>query len=171
MVEEYDPRWPQLFEEAAAEFAEIQSSWGVEHIGSTAIPGMAAKPTIDIAVRVQTLDEVDERFDDLAAIGWRRISRGPRTHLVLVKQQGARRTHIAHFFVGEQWDSCNQRIFRDWLLTHPEDAARYLNVKQAAAQLAAGGRDYTARKTAVVQEIVDRARSARGLQTVDVWDK
>ncbi|WP_369373215.1 GrpB family protein [Promicromonospora sp. Populi] len=171
MVDDYDPRWPQLFEEAAAELAEIQSSWVVEHIGSTAIPGMAAKPTIDIAVRVGTLDEVAERLDDLATIGWQRIARGPRTHLVLVKQQVSRRTHIAHFFTGEQWDRCNQRIFRDWLLTHPQDAAHYLEVKRAAAEHAAGGRDYTARKTVVVQEIVDRARAARGLPMVDVWDK
>ena len=171
MLEEYDARWPQLFEEAAVELAAIHPTWIVEHIGSTAIPGMAAKPTIDIAVRVGTLDEVNERSDGLAAIGWLHIARGPRTHLVLVRQEGLRRTHIAHFFTGEHWDTCNQRIFRDWLLTHPQDAARYLEVKRAAAVAATGGRDYTARKTAVVRAIVDRARAARGLPVVDVWDK
>jgi GrpB-like predicted nucleotidyltransferase (UPF0157 family) len=171
MLEEYDARWPEHFERAAAELAGVEPSWVIEHIGSTAIPGMAAKPVIDIAVRVDSLREVEARFDDLAALGWLRNARGPRTHLVLVKHQGPQRTHIAHFFTAEQWATCNQRIFRDWLLTHRHDTARYLEVKKLAADQAIGGRDYTARKTAVVQEIVDRARAARGLPPVDVWDK
>lgn len=171
MLEEYDARWPEIFERTAIELAQVEPSWIVEHIGSTAIPGMAAKPVIDIAVRVGSHLEVQDRFDTLATHGWLRIARGPKTHLVLVKQQGLQRTHIAHFFTTEQWAGCNQRLFRDWLLTHRKDAERYLEVKRNAADDATGGRDYTARKTAVVQEIVDRARAALGLPPVDVWDK
>ncbi|MFE7507502.1 GrpB family protein [Promicromonospora sp. NPDC057488] len=171
MLEEYDARWPATFERAASELTKVEPSWIVEHIGSTALPGMAAKPIIDLAVRVGSFADVQARFDSLATYGWLRIARGPQSHLVLVKQQGPRRTHIAHFFTTEQWSTCNQRIFRDWLLTHPQDAARYLEVKRAAADHATDGRDYTARKTAVVQEIVDRARAAQGLPLVDVWEK
>jgi GrpB-like predicted nucleotidyltransferase (UPF0157 family) len=171
MLEEYDARWPESFKQTAIELSQIEPTWIVEHIGSTAIPGMAAKPVIDIAVWVDSFTEVQARFDHLAAHGWLRIARGPQTHLVLVIQQGRRRTHIAHFFTTEQWASCSQRIFRDWLLTHRQDAAHYLEVKRMAADQATGGRDYTARKSAVVQEIVDRARAARGLPPVDVWEK
>ncbi|WP_020014431.1 GrpB family protein [Promicromonospora sukumoe] len=168
MLEEYDHRWPELYTRAAAELLDVEPSWEVEHIGSTAIPGMAAKPIIDLAVRVGSLAEVRARLDELAARGWLRIARGPRSHLVLVKQQGPRRTHIAHFFVVEQWAGCHQRLFRDWLLTHQQDAERYLDVKRRAAQLASDGPDYTARKAAVVQEIVDRARAAQGLPQADI---
>ncbi|MFI2362988.1 GrpB family protein [Promicromonospora sp. NPDC019610] len=171
MLVEYDQHWPQRFERTAAELSEIEPSWIVEHIGSTAIPGMAAKPAIDLAVRVGSFTDVEDRFESLAALGWLRIARGPRAHLVLVRQEGPRRTDIAHFFTAEQWETCNQRIFRDWLLAHPEDATRYLDAKRAAAEAATGIPDYTARKTAVVQDIVDRARTARGLPLVDVWEK
>lgn len=90
---------------------------------------------------------------------------------MLVKKRGLERTHIAHFFDAEQWETCNQRIFRDWLRAHPDDRVRYERVKRAAAADAIPGREYTARKTAIVQEIVDRARTALGLPLVDVWDK
>lgn len=171
MLEEYDPHWPESFKQTAAELSQVEPSWIVEHLGSTAIPGMAAKPTIDIAVRVGSFTEVQDRSESLAAQGWLRIARGPKAHLVRVRQQGRWRTHIAHFFAAEQWATCNQRIFRDWLLTHPQDAARYLEVKRTAAEAATDERDYTACKTAVVQDIVDRARTARGLALVDVWEK
>ncbi len=82
-----------------------------------------------------------------------------------------RRTHIAHFFDATQWDTCNQRILRDRLLADAIDRRLYEQVNRAAAVTARPGRDYTARKTAVVQEIVDRARASRGLPSVDVWDK
>ncbi|MFD6443801.1 GrpB family protein [Promicromonospora sp. NPDC060204] len=170
MLVEYDPRWPESFTLAAAELSEIEPSWIVEHIGSTAIPGMAAKPAIDLAVRVGSFTEVEDRFESLASLGWLRIARGPKAHRVLVRQEGPRRTDIAHFFTTEQWETCNQRIFRDWLLAHPQDAARYLDVKRTAAEAATSMPDYTARKTAVVQDIVDRARAARGLPLVDVWE-
>ena len=129
---------------------------------------MAAKPIIDLAVRVVDLGDVPRRLEP---IGWSSVPGGPRTHLVLVRHDGMRRTHIAHFFTEDQWDACHQRIFRDWLLEHPEDCQSYVDVKREAAAVATGGRDYTARKTAVIQEIVDRARAARGLPPIDAWDK
>ena len=171
MLEEYDIRWPDDFALASEELVQVEPSWVVEHIGSTAIPGMAAKPVIDLAVKAGSLAEVRNRFDELTACGWLRLARGPRRHLVLVKQDGRRRTHIAHFFAHEHWEGCHQRLFRDWLLTHEEDAARYLVVKRHAAEHAVDGPDYTARKADVVQGIVDRARAASGLPLVDIGEQ
>jgi GrpB-like predicted nucleotidyltransferase (UPF0157 family) len=127
-----------------------------------------ARPIIDLAVCVPVLAAVDEQRAVLAGVGFLPIVAGPRTHRVLVRMSERQRTHIAHFFTAEQWDTCNQRIFRDWLITHPDDRAEYERAKWVAA---GAGRDYTAGKTAVVQEIVDRARATRGLPSVDVWDK
>jgi GrpB-like predicted nucleotidyltransferase (UPF0157 family) len=166
----YDSSWPDQYQAAAAAIRAIEAGWQVEHIGSTSIIGMPAKPIIDLAVRVQCFDDLDERLPELEAIGWRRIRRGPQSHRVLVQQDADRRTHIAHFFTADQWDTCNQRIFRDWLRASPEDRHRYLEAKRAAAE-AGPGREYTARKTEVVQAITDRARAARGLPPVDVWEK
>jgi GrpB-like predicted nucleotidyltransferase (UPF0157 family) len=167
----YDPGWPERFRAAAADIRRATGTeWPIEHIGSTAIPGLVAKPIIDLAVCVPELTAVDEHRAALAGVGFLPIAAGPRTHRVLVRMSGRERTHIAHFFAADQWETCNQRIFRDWLNTHPADRAKYEQVKIAAAADATG-RDYTARKTAVVQEIVDRARAESGLPGVDVWDK
>jgi GrpB-like predicted nucleotidyltransferase (UPF0157 family) len=73
MLEEYDARRPEIFERTAIELARVEPSWIVEHIGSTAIPGMAAKPVIDIAVRVDSHLEVQAQFDILATHGWLRM--------------------------------------------------------------------------------------------------
>jgi len=165
----YDPSWPEQFRAAAADIRRATGTeWPIEHIGSTAIPGLAAKPIIDVAVCVPTLADVDDHRAALAGVGFLPIAAGPRTHRVLVRMSGRQRTHVAHFFPADQWDTCNQRIFRDWLITHPDDRAKYERAKRVAAAEPA---HYTERKTAVVQEIVDRARAARGLPSVDVWDK
>lgn len=172
MLSDYDPDWLARFEAAADDLRRVtDAGWVIEHIGSTSIPGMPAKPIIDLAVRVEALADVAVHDNSLRSVGFVAIAAGPRTHLVRVRLAGAERTHIAHFFTAGQWETCNQRIFRDWLRSHPDDRDLYAQAKRAAAAAAIGSRDYTARKTATVQAIVDRARSARGLPLVDVWDK
>ncbi|MGF6822720.1 GrpB-like predicted nucleotidyltransferase (UPF0157 family) [Microbacterium sp. ZKA21] len=169
MLVDHDPEWPRMFREIAAELRSLgDADWEIEHIGSTAIPGLKAKPIIDVAVRLVDADGLDVHLVRLEEAGWR-IGSGVRTHPVLVFEPDGIRTRIAHFFPAEQWDDANQRILRDWLLSHPEDAARYQAAKEAAA--AAGRARYNAGKTAVIQEIVDRARAARGLASVPVYDK
>ncbi|WP_460797857.1 GrpB family protein [Microbacterium sp. GXF0217] len=172
MLVDYDPNWPRMFREIAAELRMLgNADWEIEHIGSTAVPGMKAKPIIDVAVRLVDLDRLDVHLVRLEEAGWR-IGSAVRTHPVLVFEPGGIRTRIAHFFPAEQWDAANQRILRDWLLAHPDDADRYQEVKLVAMEEAIAGRaPYNAGKTAVIQEIVDRARAARGLASVPVYDK
>lgn len=133
MLVDHDPNWTNEFEVAAAAITAIEPSWLIEHIGSTSIDQMPAKPIIDLAVRVASFDELDRRVPELEAIGWQRI--------------------------------------RDWLRGSPDDRRRYLEVKRQAAAEVGPGRAYTARKSAIVEEITNRARAARGLEPVDTWDK
>ena len=172
MLVDYDPGWPGMFREIAAERRMLgDPDWEIEHIGSTAVPGMKAKPIIDVAVRLVGVDGLGDHLVRLEDAGWR-IGSGVRTHPVLVFEPDGIRTRIAHFYPTEQWDAANQRILRDWLLTHPDDAAHYLAAKEAAVEDAIAGRArYNTGKTAVIQEIVDRARAARGLASVPVYDK
>lgn len=171
LIVPYDPAWPGEFRRTADQLATVlPETWVIEHIGSTSVPGLSAKPIIDLAIRVPDLDAVDERIDTLRAIGWYPIARGPQTHRVLVRMRGDQRTHIAHFFRAEDWDTVHQRIFADWLRRHPADRDLYAEAKRSAAREATVGRDYTLRKRSVVQEITDRARTARGLPPVDSWD-
>ena len=172
MLVTYDPEWPTRFEAFAAEIREAgDGAWAIEHIGSTAIPGMRAKPIIDLAVRVEDLGEFATHRQALETAGWRQGS-AVRTHPVMIRESGGVRIAIAHFFVAAEWDAVHQRILRDWLREHPEDADRYAHAKCDAVAAEARGRStYNAAKSPVIQELVDRARAARGLPPVPVSDK
>lgn len=168
----HDPTWAAAFESVAAELRECGNpNWVVEHIGSTAIAGMSAKPIIDVAVRIADEDDFEQQKTGLEAVGWR-LGSGVRSHRVMVFEEDGVRTRIAHFFEAAEWAEVNQRILRDWLLQHPEDVELYERAKHAALAAARLGEDsYNAGKTAVIQIITDRARAARGLPSVSVSDK
>lgn len=172
MLVSYDPRWPEQFEEIAAEMrTHGNPDWVIEHIGSTAVPGMRAKPIIDLAVRVDSAEEFDDHRAALESIGWR-LGSSVQTHRVMVFERDGIRTRIAHFFAASDWETVNQRLLRDWLRAHPEDADRYSHAKcDAVAAAARGTSSYNAAKTPVIQDLVDRARAAQGLPSVPVSDK
>ena len=72
-IECYDPAWPARFEEERAALAGAIGDWavgGIHHVGSTAVPGLDAKPVIDILVGVRTLNESRSCFDQLARLGY-----------------------------------------------------------------------------------------------------
>ncbi|PZF10433.1 GrpB family protein [Curtobacterium sp. MCLR17_034] len=172
VLDPYDPSWPDQFKAAAEEIQTLgNSAWIVEHIGSTSVPGLAAKPIIDLAVRVRDGADFDAHRPRLEAGGWQ-LGSAVRSHRVMVFERDGRRLRIAHFFRADDWDNNNQRILRDWLLTHPKDKSLYEAAKVAAEDGAQQrGASYNAAKTAVIQSIVDRARADRGLPSVPVYDK
>ncbi|WP_353112514.1 GrpB family protein [Microbacterium sp.] len=169
LLAEHDPQWAAEFRVVADDLRRIgDPSWTIEHIGSTAVPGIRVKPVIDIAVRCDAV-RLDTHLPALEEAGWRRGS-GVRTHPVLIREQAGLRRHIAHFFAPEDWENAHQRGFRDGLRSHPDDARRYERVKIGAAA-SAPDRSYTDAKSAVVQEVMGRARRARGLPPVVVHDE
>lgn len=172
MLVAYDPSWPELFAALADGIRSVANPrWVVEHIGSTAVPGMRAKPIIDLAVRIRDHDDFGVHRPALEREGWT-LGSGVRTHPVMVRESDGIRTAIAHFFVEEEWDAVNQRLLRDWLLGHPDDAAKYAHAKcDAVAAAAREASTYNDAKTPVIQELVDRARAERGLPAVPVSDK
>lgn len=172
MLVGYDPTWPEQFERIAADIRDLTGvDRVIEHIGSTAIPGMRAKPIIDLAVRIRDADDFEAHLPALHAVGWH-LGSGVRTHPVMILEADGIRMAIAHFFTAGEWDAVNQRILRDWLLAHPDDVDRYSHAKCDAVAAAARGRStYNAAKTPVIQEIVDRARAAQGLPSLPVYDK
>ncbi|MCS5717769.1 GrpB family protein [Herbiconiux sp. CPCC 205763] len=142
----------------------------VEHIGSTAVPGLLAKPIIDMAVRVAAAVDPFALGVPLATLGYHRHSGGPQNHAVYVRVEGDRRTHILHAFTAPQWDDCNQRVFRDKLLNDPDARRRYQALKNSLAGVA-DGRTYTALKSTLIQELLNEERAARGLPPTTAWDK
>lgn len=127
----YDPAWPQQFADEAAVLEEILAPWldgGLHHIGSTSVPGLRAKPVIDMLAGVRDLDEAQAAFEPLAAIGYRYQEHRPGAHSFYkgvdgVDQRG--HTHHLHLTVPGS-DIWRERLaFRDALRGDPALVAEY----------------------------------------------
>ncbi len=164
VVADYDPAWPRLFE---AEAAKVRAALGkaamaVEHVGSTSVPGLAAKPVIDINLTVA--DSADEAAyaPALEAAGYRLIVREPEWHEHRMLK-GADPSVNLHVFSTGCPELARMRLMRDWLRASPEDLALYAATKQRLAQGEwALVQDYADAKDAVVSEIMARAEAWRG---------
>ena len=165
----YDERWPKLAEAAIAELlAALPGKVRVaEHIGSTAVPGLAAKPIIDIMAAVDDLAEVDEGA--LAALGYERLETGMPRRLSYHRARGQQRNlHVVELAT---WETRKERIMRDHLCAHPDDARLYADAKRRLAASGLSGDDYGRAKTGVIQQIMDRAHDERGLPREPVWEE
>jgi GrpB-like predicted nucleotidyltransferase (UPF0157 family) len=161
----YDPRWPMLFDEEAARLSESLDPaliLGLEHFGSTAIPGLAAKPIIDILIAVRSLAEARETFiaplEELDYLFWDENPKTDRMFFVKgMPPYGTGRTHHVHVTEpqGEMW---RRLVFRDYLRAHPAEARLYEDLKREAAIRHRDDREaYTAAKESYVASITARA--------------
>jgi GrpB-like predicted nucleotidyltransferase (UPF0157 family) len=156
----YDPSWPRRFRELGAP---LRSALGevavrIDHIGSTAVPGLAAKPIIDVQVSVRSLQPLEAFKQPLERLGYiYRADNTERTKRYFREPIGSRRTHIHVRQAGsfsEQW----ALLFRDYLRAHPEAGAEYAAVKRRlAAQFAHDGAAYTEAKGPLLWAIIRRA--------------
>ncbi|MFD6096053.1 GrpB family protein [Nocardiopsis flavescens] len=172
-IVDYDPLWPAM---AAAAIAELQQTspglfTEVEHIGSTSVPGLAAKPVIDLMAATASLRDVSAYGSALARLGFTPHQNGMNDRLLYVRAPAGTRTHILHVVTRASWPTRNQRILRDHLRSHPEEEARYAALKHGLAAVPLAPGEYTRAKTAFIQEVTDRARRERGLPPEPVWEK
>jgi GrpB-like predicted nucleotidyltransferase (UPF0157 family) len=136
----HDPAWAEI---ARAEVARLKGVLGgliVEghHIGSTAIPGIKAKPIVDIVLVVVGLDELDARADSVTALGfeWRgEFGIAGRRYCPFTDPQTGKRTIHVHFFATGASEIERHLAFRDYLRAHSEQARAYEAQKLAAAAL------------------------------------
>ncbi|TMK99386.1 MAG: GrpB family protein [Actinobacteria bacterium] len=159
---EYDPAWPDLFRR---EEERIRAALGdrvllIEHVGSTSVPGLAAKPVIDICLVVADTSDEGAYVPALEAAGYtlwirepewfeHRLFKGPDTNLNL---------HVYSRGCGEIE---RYLLFRDRLRTNEEERELYLRTKrQLAAQTWKYVQNYADAKTAVVEQIIARARAS-----------
>ena len=163
ILAEYDPSWPEVF---AGEAQAIRQALGdvlvgVEHVGSTAIPGLAAKPVVDILAGVTTLTEAEAKIPALEALGYDcRGENGIPGRLFFRKGlREFRRTHHLHLFRTGHGQWVSMLAFRDHLRAHPGDAQRYEALKRALAEEFRDNRAaYSKGKTQFVQAILEKAR-------------
>jgi len=164
----YDPSWPELYErEARAIRAALPAGIdaAIHHIGSTAVPGLAAKPIIDVLLVVDAGAGWDRLVTPLESLDYVWWADNPRSdHMFFVKGMppfGQRRTHHVHVHTPGP-DVERRLLFRDALRSDPREARRYEDLKRELAARHATDRDaYTAAKGDFVAAVVARATRAR----------
>jgi GrpB-like predicted nucleotidyltransferase (UPF0157 family) len=155
----YDPEWPRLFEAERAQLARLLEPWlegGIHHIGATSVPGLAAKPFVDMMAGVRDFAEARPAYEPLFAEGWEHTPHRPG---------------IAHHFSKPGFglhltepgsDLWNERlVFRDTLRADPDLMAEYAELKLRLAQEHPDDPEaYLAGK----REFVGRVLASRGLE-------
>jgi GrpB-like predicted nucleotidyltransferase (UPF0157 family) len=156
----YDPQWPPRFQQLAKNLRAASQSKAlrIDHIGSTSIPGLAAKPVIDIQVSVAALEPVEAYGRALGSLGY--VFRADNTDLskrYFREKPGTRRTHI-HVRQAGSWGEQLNLLFRDYLRVHEQDASRYAQVKMELAEIYRNDRiKYVDGKVEIIWEILMKA--------------
>jgi GrpB-like predicted nucleotidyltransferase (UPF0157 family) len=181
VIAAHDPAWRRRFE---AERVVIFRACGrepfvvIEHVGSTAVPGLAAKPIVDIMPGLRSLDDAPPLIPLLEGIGYQYVPEFERPGAIdsgmpfrryFRKDVDGERAFHMHMVATDSEFWRRHLLFRDWLRRHPADADAYAMVKRriaaeynAAATPASDiNLDYTDRKSAFIERIVARAEAER----------
>ncbi len=160
-VVDYDPRWPQLYVDERANVAAALGTMveSIEHIGSTSVRGLSAKPIVDLLVTVARLGPVDLYARPLGPLGYTYFSvMGNDERYTFGK--GDPHTHHLHVVQHGGEEHLRPLLFRDYLRAHPEAAREYAALKRTlAARFHDDRRAYLAGKSEFVRSIEARARS------------
>lgn len=165
IIVDYNPLWPHLFQQEAIRIREALGEdliIRLEHIGSTAVPGLPAKPIIDLLIGVNSIPEARQTaVPALEAIGYAFWHDDPDpNHLFFVKglPPNGPRSHHIHIgpAEGSEWDRV---LFRDYLRAHPDEAARYAALKQDLAIRYQNDREaYTDAKGEYIKSVTEKAK-------------
>lgn len=163
VIADYDPEWPIRFEQERETIvcALADRAIAVDHIGSTSVPGLAAKPIIDICLTVADSADESAYLGSLVQAGYELRVREPRFHEHRMLRTRAHDVHVHVFTVGSS-EIAKYLVFRDWLRRQPEDRVLYAQTKgDLAKQDWPSTQDYADAKTDVVEAIIQRAQADR----------
>ena len=168
---DYDPAWPERFREEQARLLSCLPNElirRIEHFGSTAVPGLAAKPIVDMLVEVTDLEATKARIAPvLEAMGYEYFWRpthgddGPPFYAWFIRRDpGTRaRTHHVHMVEGHLTGHRDRLLFRDHLTEHPEVARAYEALKRRLASASPRARAaYTRGKTEFIARVTEQAK-------------
>jgi GrpB-like predicted nucleotidyltransferase (UPF0157 family) len=133
----HNPNWKQEFERESNLVADALGNnvVKVHHIGSTSIPGIYAKPIIDMLVEVTNIEQVDESNSPMIALGYEVMGEfGIPERRFFRKDINQIRTHHVHTFTVGSYDVERHLVFRDYMIAHPEFAQKYSELKQDLAK-------------------------------------
>jgi GrpB-like predicted nucleotidyltransferase (UPF0157 family) len=165
-VVDYDPRWPLRYQRERDRIAAAlgEHAVAIEHVGGTAVPGLPAKPVIDIMVGVPDIERAGQAVAGLINLGYQYV---PELESQLPERRYFRRgtpeTHHVHMVAvsSDFWEE--HLLFRDYLRTHPQAAEEYGKLKRGLASRFRFDRDaYRAGKLPFIDTVVDAARREAG---------
>jgi GrpB-like predicted nucleotidyltransferase (UPF0157 family) len=157
----YDPLWPHQFEQERHLLAGIIGEWlhgGIEHVGSTAVPGLDAKPVIDVMAGVFSLEASRDAVNVLERNGYSYAEYRTDVMHWLCKPSLAFRTHHLHLvpYNSQLWKE--RLAFRDCLRSHPDLAREYAELKYRLAEQYRFDREaYTEAKSEFIQRLLGKA--------------
>ena len=163
-IRDYTTEWKQLFE---TEAADIKSVFGIdalqiEHIGSTAVPGLAAKPTVDILVTVDFVEVADRYISQMEELGYKSLGAFINEDSRMFEREvDGNRLFIVHVFPQKHRHVLELIKTRDYLITHPEEAQAYASIKRELKEKFPD--DYVAyskAKNEYVNRLVERAMNS-----------
>jgi GrpB-like predicted nucleotidyltransferase (UPF0157 family) len=156
----YDPVWPRRFAEECATLRRAlgaSATGGIHHVGSTAVPGLDAKPIIDILVGVDSLAASRASFPPLARLGYQYAPYRAREMHWFCKPDPRHRTHHLHVVPLSSPRFRDELAFRDLLRTHPDLAREYAALKcRLARELGHDREAYTEGKGDFIRSVLDR---------------
>lgn len=159
----YDPQWPSKFGAEKDFLMEVIGKWfygSVEHIGSTSVPGLIAKPVIDIMFGVKSLEESRSAIDVLVKNGYEYFPYKEDVMHWFCKPSDSFSTHHLHLIPYESslWQERIQ--FRELLLSNKEVASEYSALKKKLSARYKEDREaYTQEKWPFIQQVLERARN------------
>ena len=160
----YDPAWPELFRQESDALTRVLAPWlarGIEHIGSTAVPGLSAKPVIDIMAAVLSLETSRPAISAAASLGYCSFPYQADLEHWFCKPSAALRTHHLHLVPVDSAQWVRSLAFREYLRTNPDIAAEYADLKRGLAERFRLDREaYTSAKGPFIDSIVEKAIAA-----------
>ncbi len=161
-LETYNPVWHEIFEEEKLALRQILGDKFIaaEHVGSTAIPGIKAKPILDLMIAIRNLDDWEWIQEPLTRLGYefRRDSREEQGHILFVKGPEENRTHYLKVAELDSDFWAEHVLFRDYLLRNPKYIAEYQSIKEQLLDEHKGNREpYTKGKEKFIRKILDLA--------------
>ena len=170
-VVDYDSEWPSNYVRERDRITEILNGncVSIYHIGSTAVPGLPAKPIIDIMAVVRSLERVDAVAEKFSNIGYEYLGEFGIAGRRYLRKGGDERTHQIHMFQADDWNNISRHLaFRDYMRAHKKERDEYAKLKKDLAQKFPYDIDgYCDGKEGFVREVEKRALA----QYDGIWDK
>ncbi len=161
----YNPEWTSLFAQEATRLRDLfaDNLIAIHHIGSTAVPGMPAKPIVDILIEVKDIDRMDVLQHEMEQLGYLPKGEfGIPGRRFFINGDEIHRTHHIHVFGNGHPRIADHLAFRDFLIAHPNEASTYAQLKQnLAKEFPDDIEGYMSGKHGFIKDIISRIEAEK----------